>query len=354
MTGGHTDSVALRINYPGMVARRPWIVHTKETQAAPTSSANKPLGLPFGLARRRETDRDSDDDCRHVGEAKRGRGRFKAYDTQVAVSELSLKSVYVTPIFNLYDEHGNPGTEVERLASATGFVILHKKKTYLITNWHVVSGRDPRTGQALDKHAATPTKIEVWFVHIGAGNVTAWTPWEFELVDDKGTPLWLEHAIHHRKVDAVALPVEIPEHLTPLPYTLASPQGQSMVLRAEVSDWVNIIGFPFGKSSAGYFAIWVKGAIASDMEIDHDQLPCFLIDSRTRPGQSGSPVVAYAPAGPAILGNGSLVEQSVPLVRILGVYSGRINEQSDIGYVWKTSAIEEILENGVEGDVSVT
>lgn len=126
-----------------------------------------------------------------------------------------------------------------------------------------------------------------------------------------------------------------------------------MILRAEVSDWVNIIGFPFGRSSAGYFAIWVKGAIASDMEIDHDQLPCFLIDSRTRSGQSGSPVIAYAAAGPAILGNGSLVEQTTPIARLLGVYSGRVNEQSDIGYVWKIAAIQEILENGVPGDVSI-
>jgi hypothetical protein len=81
---------------------------------------------------------------------------------------------------------------------------------------------------------------------------------------------------HGRKVDVVALPVDIPDHLTPLPYLLDPLPEQGMILRAEVSDWVNIIGFPSGRSSAGHFAIWVKGAIASDMEIDHDQLPCFL------------------------------------------------------------------------------
>ena len=160
-------------------------------------------------------------------------------------------------------------------------------------------------------------------------------------------------SVHRRKVDAVALPIDIPGQLTPLPYVLDAPSGQSMILRAEVSEWVNIIGFPFGESSAGYFAIWVKGAIASDIEIDHDQLPCFLIDSRTRAGQSGSPVVAYAPPGPAILSNGTLALQETSIVRLLGVYSGRINRESDIGYVWKVAAIIEILENGVTGDVSI-
>jgi hypothetical protein len=272
----------------------------------------------------------------------------------MAVSQYSLRSVHVTPILNLHGEDGEPSGELEKLASATGFIILHNEKNYLITNWHVAAGRDPHTGQALASHGGTPTKIEVWFVHIGNPHHISWTPWTFDLVDDEGTPLWLEHPVHRRKVDAVALPVDIPSHLTPLPYMLDPPSGQTMVLRAGVSDWVNIIGFPFGKSSAGYFAIWVKGAIASDMEIDHDQLPCFLIDSRTRAGQSGSPVVVYAPVGPAILGNGSLVEQTAPLARLLGVYSGRVNEQSDIGYVWKIAAIREILEGGVIGDTSIS
>jgi hypothetical protein len=29
--------------------------------------------------------------------------------------------------------------------------------------------------------------------------------------------------------------------------------------------------------------------------------------------------------------------------RLLGVYSGRINEQSDLGMVWKLSAIRELV-----------
>jgi hypothetical protein len=38
------------------------------------------------------------------------------------------------------------------------------------------------------------------------------------------------------------------------------------------------------------------------------------------------------------------------MVEVLGVYSGRINDQSDLGIVWKTSALKEILQNGVRGN----
>jgi hypothetical protein len=54
------------------------------------------------------------------------------------------------------------------------------------------------------------------------------------------------------------------------------------------------------------------------------------------------------------LRNGTLALQETSIVRLLGVYSGRINRESDIGYVWKIAAVREILENGVMGDTSIS
>jgi hypothetical protein len=34
-----------------------------------------------------------------------------------------------------------------------------------------------------------------------------------------------------------------------------------------------------------------------------------------------------------------------PLMRFLGIYSGRINDETDIGIVWKVSAIRELFES---------
>jgi hypothetical protein len=33
-------------------------------------------------------------------------------------------------------------------------------------------------------------------------------------------------------------------------------------------------------------------------------------------------------------------------LRLLGIYSGRVNEQSDLGFVWKTTALIDIVERG--------
>ena len=34
-----------------------------------------------------------------------------------------------------------------------------------------------------------------------------------------------------------------------------------------------------------------------------------------------------------------------PIIHEIGIYSGRINKDSDLGYVWKWSLLEEIINN---------
>jgi hypothetical protein len=46
------------------------------------------------------------------------------------------------------------------------------------------------------------------------------------------------------------------------------------------------------------------------------------------------------------------VQYYSPPETFLGVYSGRINEESDLGYVWKASALRELIEAGVRADPS--
>ena len=50
------------------------------------------------------------------------------------------------------------------------------------------------------------------------------------------------------------------------------------------------------------------------------------------------------------MADGALAFGAGPMVELLGVYSGRINKESDLGIVWKTSALTEILKNGVRGN----
>jgi hypothetical protein len=105
---------------------------------------------------------------------------------------------------------------------------------------------------------------------------------------------------------------------------------------------VSIIGFPFGLSTAGAWPIWKTGHIASDPDLDYDDRPAFLIDATTRAGMSGSPVVLRSYGGYAS-SKAHMVIGGGPGTRFLGVYSGRIHNQAEIGRVWRPSSIKEIL-----------
>ena len=113
-----------------------------------------------------------------------------------------------------------------------------------------------------------------------------------------------------------------------------------------VTEDVFVVGFPFGYKSTGYdgwYAIWNNGTIASEYEkelvIPVDSLlneneyivaDAFLIDAKTREGQSGSPVLAMVTEDNA---------------KLLGIYSGRTNKDSSLGYVWKIDIINQIVQS---------
>ncbi|EJG0241771.1 serine protease, partial [Vibrio parahaemolyticus] len=79
--------------------------------------------------------------------------------------------------------------------------------------------------------------------------------------------------------------------------------------------------------------------------------PVFLIDCRTRQGQSGSPVIAFRTSGYRTIKDNRISASLSGNVawEFLGIYSGRVNAQSDLGRVWHVSALEELL-NAAEYD----
>ena len=43
------------------------------------------------------------------------------------------------------------------------------------------------------------------------------------------------------------------------------------------------------------------------------------------------------------MADGGSAEFAGPVEKLMGIYSGRVNQESDLGRVWKVSAIEAIL-----------
>lgn len=227
-------------------------------------------------------------------------------------------------------------------ALATGFIAIASDGPMLVTNWHVVKGVDPITGDLLDNEPS-PTEVAIHYSDqdtLAPGAVARVEP----LYDRKGRARWREHPYYGKRVDVVALPLTEVGRARWHPLDI-EPRELPMLVPG---DAISVVGFPFGYSAQG-FAIWNTGAIATDLSNDYDDLPCFLIDSRTRPGQSGSPVVARR--------NAELVRYvdrietvSGPVQWFVGVYAGRVHKDSDLGRVWKGEEVRAVVQRGVRSE----
>lgn len=254
-------------------------------------------------------------------------------DKKINVNINSIKSLYITIMYDNIN-----------LASATGFIVNNQNSYYLITNRHVVTGRNNETEECLDKqHGAIPNKLKVWLPFNVNNMGIHWSETTIELFDKENNELWLEHPFYKGKIDVVA--IKLNGYNQPIFSYLIDSNGNS-----SVTDKVYIIGYPFGfnVSNQGKYAIWSTGIIASDpdlnLNINREQLPAFLVDAKTRSGQSGSPVIYHSTSG-IDLQNGEFTVFSGPVTYEIGIYSGRINKDSDLGYVWKWSLIREIIQN---------
>jgi S1-C subfamily serine protease len=248
----------------------------------------------------------------------------------MTIAEPSVQSLFLVAMAN--------GLE---LGTGTGFVLLHNEKPYLITNYHVAAGRNPNDGQPRHPSGAVPDTLRVLHLMPQRQGRIEWQPRdERVLMSDPERALWFQHPVYGRSVDVVALPLRNTGGVELHPYVIS---GSSHALRTGPSEGVSIVGFPFGITGGGAFAIWTRGFIASEPDVDLNDLPSFLIDARTRPGQSGSPVISYSSGGPTPMANGALAFMNGPVTNLLGVYSGRINDQSDLGIVWKAKAVVDIL-----------
>ena len=169
-----------------------------------------------------------------------------------------------------------------------------------------------------------------------------WLPKVEKLYDESGSPRWFEHPVHGSKVDCVALPLMETEGVHFYPY---NEYGKSSPVYLSPADSVSVIGFPFGLMGGGACAIWATGFIASEPKMNLNDLPLMLIDCRGRPGQSGSPVLVHKPnGGPIDAGDHFAGALGGPITIALGIYSGRINKHSDLGMVWKMSAVWDIVD----------
>lgn len=232
------------------------------------------------------------------------------------------------------------------LATGTAFLAARGRDSHcaLITNRHNVTGRHQDSDRCLHSQDAVPDAIVIHF-HQAGTEPGAWTPIRLPLYRIDGAPYWIEHPELGAAADLVALNLRWGADIVKYPYYLDGDLDHAS-LAVGPAETVSVIGFPFGLSSKMRYPVWATGFLAQELSLVTLDHPIFLIDCRTRVGQSGSPVIAYRPGGHRSIKDG---RQSTRLSadtvwEFLGIYAGRVNAESDLGRVWHRSAVEAVFD----------
>jgi len=223
------------------------------------------------------------------------------------------------------------------LTTATGFFFKYKDKPYFITNYHVATGRKPENGKTIDKNCAIPNKMCIFTPE------TNNTIFEWIWVEDKPEEFWV---LPNNKLDIAIKEINNTEILDNIEWVdlFAGKEWE-----VSITEKIVVVGYPYGDRVSTRTPCCITGYVATDIDTDFNDLPLFLVDSRTREGMSGSPVYYYVTTGLGInkfdesmdFGFG---DKSHPLIqKFLGIYSGRIDKESDLGKVWKVQAITDLL-----------
>lgn len=230
--------------------------------------------------------------------------------------------------------------QTTELASGTAFIWIEGEQHFLITNWHNLSGKDPRTGKHLSKTLAEPDRlVGLWNL---AGQLGVKFAHEVRIRDDEGRPMWWVHPHYGNRVDVIALPIPpVPgANMHPI-NTMPHVKDMSVAIGYDVF----VLGYPFGVGPAA-LPIWKRGSIASEPELIDLNDPHILIDSASRPGMSGSPVILRKWDGYHDE-NGNTYMAGGDATRLIGVYSGRLStadpNDAQLGLTWPAFLLEQII-----------
>jgi hypothetical protein len=251
---------------------------------------------------------------------------------------------------------------------ATGFFYRGQaNNVYLVTNWHVVTGRHP-TNPNFSKYGAVPCTLRCKLHKNIDRNSTIDLRQIIQVdvsinTDDGDNPEWLEHHIHRHLVDVVAIKMDNIDDLksTCTFHMINDYKNFETRFEPSVMDHATVIGYPWGLTGGNAaLPLYKRGSIASEPKLNFGNLPRMLIDCRTTQAMSGSPVIVsrsgvWNPDGK--LSGNSIIGQ---VSNFVGIYSGRLfakdsselagdEEISEIGIVWKKETVDAVTAAGVPG-----
>ena len=255
------------------------------------------------------------------------------------------------------------------ISTGTAFFYKDSEITYLISNWHNMSGKHFLTKEPINKGRRLPTYIKIKLFHSNRDIPTSYTLKTVRVDIYKGEqPLWLEHSDYGSECDVVALPMHLhgidtgPSHK---PVNLVP----SVDIPISPGSTVFVIGYPKTLSTGPGLPLWKSGYLASEPEFEVRingkisdigglsggvKLPAIFLDIQTRKGMSGSPVFAfYSGVWDRTNPNKKPQNEAVELSNLidgvgyqfLGCYSARVGDNEEgasLGLCWPEDIIEQV------------
>lgn len=230
----------------------------------------------------------------------------------------------------------------------TGFFYRAAGTVVFVTNWHNVTGLDAVSLKPLHSQGLLPDTMRIHYKRwvdaakrmINGGCV------ELDLYQ-QNKPIWYEHP-NRSNVDVVVLPLDLTKFDACANLCVNDVQQEAR-LKVEVGMDCFVLGFPEGLIGAAGTPIWKRGMIASEPQ----GAGPYLIDTATRKGMSGAPVIAQH-TGLFTPQPGRLTGDSVvgTVQKFIAIYSGRVGNDAlgfQLGTAWRAEVIEEILAATVPG-----
>jgi hypothetical protein len=269
-----------------------------------------------------------------------------------AQADVEPASLMTTPVFLMNGR--------QPVQQGTGFFFASTKAdgtpdtVFLVTNYHVVTGRPP-----LSKQTGIGDRVQ-FLIHEDRNDLARVRHLELPLYDAIQRPLWITSETAPG-ADVVLLPVPPAayEGVSLFVFTEAHTHGD---IKMRPTSGATLLGYPYGFADTAHdLPVWKTGHIASEPSVDFDNKPVFLVDVSAFPGMSGSPVLAVANG---IYENEDGQMRSGRVLKLLGIFSAmpvvRETKPSpaaveadaqpavttetalQLGYVWKAALIADM------------
>ncbi len=240
----------------------------------------------------------------------------------------------------------------KHISSATGFIIKPKKQYYLVTNWHVATGKNPINKMWEDtSNKIAPYYVKIFYNRYFERKEVVYAEQVIKdeiLFDNKNKPIWHQDTLGKEMVDVVEIPLTDTNDVSIYPIDYKNKYDTIIVSPTSVAF---AVGYPLGLSSVNELKlpIWKAGFISSEPTLNWNNEPLILFDVNGFPGMSGSPVY-YIPKSFSTIRGG---EYWYEISFILGVYSESIYQtepnknilfnKSVFGCLWKIDYLRPLF-----------